>query len=345
MRQLTFVEPGKLEWWDVPVPQLQSASDALVRPLTVARCDLDRFIFTGRAPFPGPFAFGHEMIGEVVDVGSSVSGFVPGDRVVVPFQISCGQCDACRRGWTNACQNVPRRASFGMKPLSGVEFGGALSELLLVPFADHMLVKVPASLSPVAFASLADNLPDGWRSVAPHLAKSPGADVLIMGGDAQSVGLYAVTAARALGAGRVVYADHDPVRLRAARAAGAEVLEVQADDATAPLGVFPITVDATGNAAALRLALRSTAPNGVCTSVAIYYEDQVALPLLYMYGAGISFHTGRVHAREEIPHVLECAQCGHLHPETLEPLCVPFSQAADAMGDGTPKVVFLNDLT
>src|SRR5262245_33348994 len=125
MKQLTFVRPGRLEWWDVPAPQLQTDTDALVRPLAVARCDLDAGILFGLVPFEsqalhflrahlpralgrdglfrslpsaGPFAFGHEGVGEVLEVGSAVKRVRPGMRVVVPFQISCGACAFCSRG-------------------------------------------------------------------------------------------------------------------------------------------------------------------------------------------------------------------------------------------------------
>jgi len=345
MRQLTFIKPGTFEWWDVPVPVISSPGDALVRPVAVARCDLDLYIANGRAPFPGPFAMGHEMVGVVVETGDHVARFRPGDQVVVPFQISCGECDNCRRGWTNACTAVPNRACFGMKPLSGVEFGGAISELLRVPFADHMLVQKPDGVSAEALASAPDNIPDGWRAVAPHLAAYPGAAVLVIGGAAQSVGLYAAMAAVSLGASRVVYADTDPQRLRLAKDVGAEVLELTLAPDMPALGSFPITVDASGEAEALRLAIRSTAPCGVCTSVAIYYEDKVVLPFLRMYGAGITFHTGRVHARREMPDVIGHIHCGHMHPERITSLVVPFSDAADAMADPAPKIVFRNDWT
>lgn len=111
-----------------------------------------------------------------------------------------------------------------------------------------------------------------------------------------------------------------------------------------PLGAFPITVDGTGNPDALRLAVRSTMANGVCTSVAIYYEDRVALPLRYMYGAGITFVTGRVQSRMEMPAVMDAISCGHLHPEKIVSRTVAFSEAAEAMDDPGTKLVFVNDL-
>lgn len=143
MRQLTYVRPNLLEWWDVRAPRLQDDGDAIVQPLAVTRCDLDLYIANGAANFPGPFAIGHEAAGVVAEVGDSVARIKPGDQVIVPFQISCGKCDRCRRGRTNACTSVPFRASYGLKPVCGVEFGGALSDFLRVPFADHMLIHHP----------------------------------------------------------------------------------------------------------------------------------------------------------------------------------------------------------
>jgi len=166
MRQLTFIKPGVLEWHDVPRPGLATDKDAIVRPIVVARCDLDLCIATGTGTgpraFPGPFAFGHETIAAVTDAGDA-AGVVPGEVVVVPFQLSCGRCDHCRGGFTNACSAYPPRAAFGLKPSSGTEFGGALSEVMRVPFADHMLIKVPHGVDPLGIASMADNLPDAWQ--------------------------------------------------------------------------------------------------------------------------------------------------------------------------------------
>src|SRR5215213_8447078 len=96
MRQLTYIEPGRLEWWDVEEPRLAEESEALVRPLAVATCDLDRMLVRGMTPYEGPLAFGHECVAEVVES----SAFEPGTRVSVPFQVSCGDCEACRRGNT-----------------------------------------------------------------------------------------------------------------------------------------------------------------------------------------------------------------------------------------------------
>src|SRR5207244_8421116 len=97
------------------------------------------------------------------------------------------------------------------------------------------------------------------------------------------------------------------------------------------LGPYPITVDASADPDGLALALRSTAPDGTCTSTAIYFVEQPPMPLLEMYTKGITFRTGRVHAREAMPHVLALAAAGELHPELVTTRVVAWDDAADAL--------------
>ena len=166
----------------MPAPKLLHEGDALVQPLAVTRCDIDLIIVSGKSGLPGPFALGHETAGRVVEVGSAVKNFAPGDLVIVPFQISCGDCERCRRGHTNACTSVPFRSSYGLKPVCGVEYGGALSDLLRVPFADHMLVRQPEGHALSQTAGLADGATDAFSAVAYWLRQWPGAEVLVIGG-------------------------------------------------------------------------------------------------------------------------------------------------------------------
>lgn len=290
MRQLTFIAPGKFEWHDVPAPVLTAATDALVRPIAVARCDLDYYIATGFAPYAGPFAFGHEMVGEVVDAGDAV-GLAPGARVIVPFQISCGACDPCRRGHSNACASVPFAAAYGLKPTSGTEFGGALSDLVRVPFAPHMLVPLPDGVAPEIAAGFSDNIADGWRGVAGPLADRPGGSVLVVGGLAQSVGLYAAAAARALGAGDVLYLDDDADRRARAEAIGVAAEPLALAAGRAPDRKFDIVVEAAGTTEALIFAVHSAGVNGVVTSVAIHFGETTPVPLRAAYYKGIIYET------------------------------------------------------
>ncbi len=338
MQQLSFIKPGRFEWHEVAYPALQAATDAIVRPLAVARCDLDLYIATGFVPFPGPFAFGHEMVGEVVDAGDAAR-VVPGQRVIVPFQISCGQCTACKRGHTASCESVPPYSAFGLGG-GRVEYGGALSDAVRVPYADFMLVPLPDGVDPVTAASAADNIPDGWRAVAPQLAEYPGGSVLIVGGLAQSVGLYAAGAAVALGAARVLYLDDSAANRERATAMGAESQPLALENGRDPAGQFEIVVEAAGTTAALGFAIRSCKANGVVTSVAMHLGSTTPVPLTQAYYKGLTFHTSRASARNWLPQVLGCIACGKLHPEIVTHRVLPFADAADAMTDPGPKIVF-----
>ncbi len=327
MRQLTYTSPNVLEWQEVPEPQISSDACALVRPRAVATCDLDQLIIGGQSPFPPPFAIGHECVAEVIDVGDGVSSFEPGALVSVPFQISCGQCAACRRGRTANCTEVPFMSTYGCGP-AVARWGGFFSDSVCVPYAEHMLVELPANLKPAALASASDNIGDAWRTVAPALADEPGAAVLVVGGAAAgSIGLYAAALALALGAQSVLYVDLDERRRATADALGAQTLA----EIPERLGPFAITVDASADPDGLALALRSTAPDGVCTSCAIYFDEQPRMPLLEMYTKGITFKTGRANARPAIGHVLDLAASGALRPELITTRVVGWTDAPDAL--------------
>ena len=335
MQQLTMTADRQVEWWDVPAPALQGPGEALVRPLAVALCDLDQPILRGDAPIPGPIAIGHEFVAEVTEVGDEVRAVAPGDRVVVPFQISCGACVRCRRGQTGDCTSVAPRSMYGFGVFGG-DWGGALSDLVRVPFAEAMLVAAPAGIAPAVLASASDNIPDGWRTVAPHLAQRPGADVLDRGRRrAQHRALRRRRRARP-GAGRVLYADVDAGRLAVAESLGAEVVEGPPEGS---YGEFPVTVDASGVHAGLHAALRSTEPGGVCTSIGIYYEPLTPVPLLEMYTTGVTLVTGRAMARATMPAVLERIAAGDLHPDRVTSNVVSWEQAAEAVAEAQTKLV------
>jgi alcohol dehydrogenase len=312
--------------------------------LAVARCDLDTAIATGLYPMPAPFVLGHEMVGEVIEVGDAVGGVRPGDRVIVPFQLSCMACAPCVRGHTNACENVASGTAFGLGPHDGVDLGGALAELVRVPWADVMLIPLPTGMDPVAAAGIPDNVSDGYRCVAGPLAERPGASVLVVGGLAPSVGLYAVMAAKALGAERVVYVDDDASRREAAMSLGVEVIDATGRwDSLKLTERFPIVVDANVLDAGRNFALRSVEPCGVCTSVSGGATSRSSLPLQSMYLKGVRYEIGRVHACATAPPVLDLVASGALDPALIVSEVIPFSEAVEGMVSPVIKVVFVND--
>jgi threonine dehydrogenase-like Zn-dependent dehydrogenase len=344
MRALMFRGPMAIAWEEVETPRLVEPRDALVRPIAVARCDLDPAIAIGLYPMPAPFVMGHEMVGEVVAVGEAISNVRLGDKVIVPFQLSCMTCAPCLRGHTNACVNVPSGTAFGLGPHGGVDLGGALAELVRVPWADVMLIPLPEGIDPVVAAGIPDNVSDGYRCVAAPLAERPGAPVLVVGGLAPSVGLYAVMAALALGADRVVYVDDDAARLELAVAAGAEVIDAKDQwDSLKLAERFPIVVDANVLDPGRNFALRSVEPCGVCTSVSGGASSRSNLPLQSMYLKGVRYEIGRVHACATARPVLDLVSSGALDPARIINKVVPFSEAVEGMILPVVKVVFVND--
>jgi hypothetical protein len=155
VRELIYIGDRKVAWREAPDPLLQEPTDAIVRPVAATTCDVDKMIIAGKSPVPPPFAVGHECVAEVVDVADGVTHVEPGDLVVVPWHIACGRCERCDTGLFAHCLTVPYMAMYGA-PIGG-EWGGLFSDLVRVPWADAMLVPLPAGLDPVAMASASDN--------------------------------------------------------------------------------------------------------------------------------------------------------------------------------------------
>jgi threonine dehydrogenase-like Zn-dependent dehydrogenase len=333
MQELNFIEKGKLEWREAEAPKLEGDGEALVRPVAVATCDLDLLLVRGLAPTEEPFPFGHEGVAEVTEIGDGVESVSPGDLVSVPFQISCGECDTCRRGHTGNCERVERMSMYGL-PM-GTNYGGFLSDAVRVPFADAMLVPLTEGIEPASVASLSDNIPDGWRTVGPQLAERPGSPVLICASGA-AIALYATSIALALGAERVDLVGGNSYLRGRADELGANLLEKEFPKR---LGPYPITVDASGDPEGLQCALRSTEPEGICTSIGIYFTETTPVPLLEMFTKGIRFHTGRCHARPAMEPLLDLVRKGSFKPELVTGETAGWDAAADAIAGHRSKLV------
>jgi len=338
MKQLMLDGPDACSWREAPDPTIVAPAQALVRPLAVACCDLDVWVSQGGLPMPPGHALGHEGVAEVVEVGSEVTSVRVGDRVIVPFQLNCGTCAACRRGVTGSCASLPLMAMYGMAPLAGLDGGGFMADLVTVPYADAMLIRLPDGIDPVAIASMSDNIPDGWRAVGPYGPELGGLDpadrrVLVMG--RLSIGLYAAAFGAAIGA-TVDYVDTDPQRLAVAEKLGAVVHDrAKPDKSWDP---YPVTVHTTADPALLTATLRATWPDGVCTDTGIYYSP-VELPLLPMYTRGVRFVTGRVNARAVIPEIIELLTTTSDLTPVVERV-VPWEDAAEVWPAMTGKTVF-----
>jgi threonine dehydrogenase-like Zn-dependent dehydrogenase len=232
MKANCWMGKRRLEVRKVPDPQILNGRDAIVRITSTAICGSDLHIYNGFIPtMERGDILGHEFMGEVVETGKSVKNLEVGDRVVVPFTISCGACAMCRRDLWSLCENSNPNAwiaeklmghspagLFGYSHMLG-GFAGGQAEYTRVPFADVGPLKVPDGIPDEKVLFLSDIFPTGYMG-AEMCNIQPGDGIAVWG--CGPVGQFAIASARLLGAERVIAIDRFPYRLQlAAEKAGA----------------------------------------------------------------------------------------------------------------------------
>lgn len=332
MRTLIAAPGGRLLWRSVPAPPPPGPAAAIVRPIAISTCDADALIALGASPFPLPLRLGHECVAEVLSVGGEVATIRPGQRVVVPYQISCGECLACQAGRTANCMAVPPVSMYGFG-LTGGPWGGALADQLAVPYADAMLVPLPDGLEPAAAASVGDNIIECYRHVAPHLPTllrpERDARLLILGAFhprtrfSASGPIYAALIARALGVPDVVMVDARPFARAHAERLGVRAVPPAQLDMYRPARVV---ADLTTTNRGLAIAIASTAPDGVCSTM-VSFQRKARIPGLLAYGRNVTVQISRPHARPLIPPVLDLMRTGSFRPETVNTTIAPLDDA------------------
>lgn len=233
MRALTWQGLGDVRVEDVPDPVLKEPTDAIVRVTSTAICGSDLHLYDVLGPYlHSGDVLGHEFMGVVEEVGSEVDDLKPGDRVVVPFNISCGHCWMCDRGLYAQCETTQVRSRgtgaelFGYSSLYGAVPGGQ-AELVRVPHADFGPVTVPEGMADERFLYLSDILPTAWQGLKyGDVGEATTVAVIGLG----PVGQLAVRAAPLLGARRVIGVDLVPERLALAASWGAETVDVRSVD-------------------------------------------------------------------------------------------------------------------
>ena len=236
MRAVTWQGRHKISVETVPDPEIVNPRDAIIRVTSTAICGSDLHLYDGYIPgMRAGDIVGHEFMGEVVETGAS-STLQRGQRVVVPFTISCGQCFFCEKQQYSACDNSnpseTRDASelmmghamggaFGYAHLTG-GYAGGQAEYVRIPYSDVGPVVIPDGLADDDVLFLSDIVPTGWQA-AVNADIEPGDTVAVWG--CGPVGLFTIQSALLLGAGRVIAIDHFPTRLALAKKYGAEILD------------------------------------------------------------------------------------------------------------------------
>ncbi len=360
------------------MPRIEHPNDAIVRVTRAAICGSDLHLFHGMMPDTRVgTTFGHEFIGVVHEVGPSVRSLQPGDRVMVPFNISCGSCFFCARGLASNCHNVNPNATavggiYGYSHTCG-GYDGGQAEFVRVPFADVNPMPIPDWLDPDDALMMTDALATGYFGA--QLGDIAEGDTVAVFG-AGPVGLYAAQSAWFMGAGRVIVIDHVPERLEAARAvAHAETVQFgELDDVvlhlkriTDGLGA-DVAIDAAGAEAdgdllqhvtAAKLKLQGGSPIALNWAIdGVRKGGNVAVVGAYgpMFSAvkfgdalnkGLTLRMNQAPVKRQWPRLLHHVREGHLKPSDIITHRIPLEHIAEgyhlfsAKLDGCIKPVVL----
>jgi threonine dehydrogenase-like Zn-dependent dehydrogenase len=343
---------------DVPDPIILNPRDAIVRVTSTAICGSDLHLYNGYIPtmLPGDI-LGHEFMGEVVEVGTGVENLSLGDRVVVPFPISCGQCHYCKNGQWSLCDNSNPNAAlaegvFGYAP-AGIYgyshlmggYAGGQAEYARVPFADVGPYKVPDHITDDQAVMLADVFPTGY--MAAESAEIKAGDIVAVWG-CGPVGLFSIISAYMLGAERVIAIDHIPERLRLAKEychadiinfEGVDVVEVLKQmtggrgpdvciDAvgleshgTDPLRIVDRAKQAvrlqSGRPGVLREAIQACRKGGTVSLPGVYGGVVDTIPFGAAFNKGLNFQMGQTHVHRYLQPLMDHVEKGDVDPSFL----------------------------
>jgi threonine dehydrogenase-like Zn-dependent dehydrogenase len=327
MRAVVYRGIERVEVAEVPDPVLLEPSDAIVRVGLTAICGSDLHLYHGKAPLEPGDTIGHEAIGVVDAVGSSVKRFAPGDRVVVSFDIACGDCWFCRKGQTQLCEDF----GFLGYGVFGGSLGGAQAELLRVPVADVNLLEVPEGLEDDRALFVGDALTTGVYAAG--LAEISDGDIVAVVG-AGPVGFFCAQAALP-SAASVLALDLDPSRLSIAERIGAIPVDVSARNAQTAVDEHTqgrgadVVIEAVGTPAAFERSVDIVRRGGTVVVMGVYTSEvvQAQIGVWWVRALQVRFAgTTPVHAWWE--RAMAEVQAGRLDPLPIVSHRLPLDEAA-----------------
>jgi 2-desacetyl-2-hydroxyethyl bacteriochlorophyllide A dehydrogenase len=330
MRALTFQGPGEVRYETVRDAKIEAPDDAVVELRLGAVCGSDLHVYRGHETgLDLGTVLGHEFLGEIVEIGSGVTGLAVGDRVVSPFSTCCGDCFYCRRGLTARCE---KGQLFGWVE-GGEGLHGAQAELVRVPLAATTLVRVDEALDEEAALLAGDVLSTGIFCAESGGAGPDGVTVVLGCGP---VGLMAIAAAREAGCERVLAVDSVPERLDLARRFGAEALALVGDEiergvleATGGRGADTV-LEAVGSPAATRLAVDLVRPGGTIAAAGVHTEERFAFAPGEAYDKNLTYVAGRCSARAYMERALGVVASGRYPLTEIVSHRLPLAEGARA---------------
>jgi threonine dehydrogenase-like Zn-dependent dehydrogenase len=367
LKALTWHGSGDIRCESVDDPTIQDDRDAIIKVTSCAICGSDLHLYGGFVPgMHAGDVMGHETMGEVVEVGRGNSKLKVGDRVVVPFTISCGECRMCKWQLFSLCERsnpaaakqakqigYPTAGLFGYSDLYG-RFPGGQAQYLRVPYADVGPIKVPDGLSDEQVLFLSDIFPTGYMA-AENCNIEPGQTVAVFG--CGPVGLFAIKSAFLLGAGRVIAIDTVPERLALAEAAGAETLDYADEDlqqrildmtqgqgpdavieavgleshgAGGVMETLQSKLTSTERPYALQQAIMACRPGGTVSLPGVFIGPAVPTPLGAFVGKSLTLKTGQTHVQRYLEPLMKMIVDGKIDPSFIITHRIGLEEGPDA---------------
>lgn len=313
MKALVYHGPGQKAWEEKEKPGVRKPTDAIVRVTHTTICGTDLHILKGDVPAVTPGrVLGHEGVGVIEDVGSAVSNFKVGDKVLISCVTSCGKCEYCKKQLYAHCTDGGW--------ILGHLIDGTQAEYVRIPHADNSLYPVPDGADPEALVMLSDILPTGFEIGVLAGQVKPGDTVAVVG--AGPIGMAVLLTAQFYSPARVIMIDMDPGRLEVARQFGATDV-IDARDGKAIETVMAMTggkgvdvaVEAVGIPATFDTCQQIIAPGGHIANVGVHGKP-VSLALEKLWIRNITLTTGLV-STYSTPMLLQTVQSGKVQPQQL----------------------------
>ncbi|HYD90169.1 MAG TPA: zinc-dependent alcohol dehydrogenase [Flavobacterium sp.] len=345
---------------DKPLPEIEHPNDVIVRVLRSCICGSDLHLYHGLVPDTRVGStFGHEFIGEVVEIGSSVEKLKVGDKVMVPFNISCGKCAFCKQELYGNCHESNAEATavggiFGYSHTAG-GFDGGQAEYVRVPYADVGPTVIPEWMDPDDAVLLTDVVPTGYQA-AEMGGILPGDTVVVFG--AGPIGIMAAKSAWLFGAGRVIVIDNIDYRLEFVQKFAqceaynfsfmedpVEFIKKTTDSLGADVCIDAVGCEATGNrlnhimgvklmlqggsTTALHWAINSVKKGGIVSIVGVYGPIDALVPIGNVVNKGITIRANQASVKRLLPRLIEHVKNGVLNPKEIITHRIPLEEAAE----------------
>jgi threonine dehydrogenase-like Zn-dependent dehydrogenase len=358
---MDFRGPRRVRAVQKPMPEIKHPEDAIVRVKRTCICGSDLHLYNGNVPDTRVgMTFGHEFIGEIVEVGSEVTAVKVGDNVMVPFNIACGRCIFCKQGMYGNChesnsESTAVGAIYGYSHTAGGHNGGQ-AEYVRVPYANFGPTVIPAGMDLDDAVMLTDVTPTGYQA-AEMAGIQPGDTVVVFG--AGPVGIMAARCCWLFGAGRVIIIDHLDYRLEFAKNfAKCEAynfdtdmddpvmfIKKQTDWIGADACIDAVGAEAQGNAlqtitgrktllqagsaTAVHWAINSVRKGGVVSIVGVYGPTDNLVPIGNVLNKGLTIRANQASVKRHLPRLIDHVMNGILKPSLLITHRIPLEDVAE----------------